>query len=64
MSPNLIDAYRALAGVAGSEKIDTDIKREAVILMKKCMQVMDKAIKQEDKQLTDYLAHVNSGIIS
>lgn len=64
MSPNLIDAYRALAGVAGSEKINEEVKTTAITLMKDIMKVMDKAIKQEDKQLTEYLAHVNSGIIS
>ena len=64
MSPNLIDAYRALAGVAGSEKIDAGVKDEATRLMKECMKVMDSAIKQEDKQLKDFIAHINSGIIS
>ncbi len=64
MSPNLIDAYRALAGVAGSEKIVGSVKEEATRLMKECMKVMDIAIQQENKQLKDFIAHVNSGIIS
>lgn len=63
MSPNLIDAYRALAGVAGSEKIDEKIKKEAVTLMGNIMQVMDKAIRFEDKQMVQLMAHEN-GIIS
>jgi len=63
MSPNLIDAYRALAGVAGSEKISEEIKVKATMLMKDIMQVMDKAIRFEDKQMVQLMAHEN-GIIS
>lgn len=64
MSPNLIDAYRALAGVAGSEKIEESTKLRAQQLMKECMDVMEKAIALENKQMTQIAAHINSGIIS
>ena len=63
MSPSLLDAYRALAGVAGSDKIKEELKLKAEQLMKECMEVMDKSIEVEKIQITKFSAELN-GIIS
>lgn len=59
----LVDYYRALAGVAGSEKIDGHIKATAEMLMKECMDVMQTYIEIEKKQIKKFSAELN-GIIT
>lgn len=63
MNPVMIDTYRALAGVLGSDKIGDDIKAKAKEIMVNIMKVMEKSTELEMKTLNDFSAKM-SGIIS
>jgi hypothetical protein len=57
-----LDDFRALASVLVNENISPELKKRANESMEKIMDVMDKSVAVEKRQIEDFMNKISSNI--